>query len=58
MFKKLSMINSEISQDLHDNLKQRIDERINKEVMNLLKSLKDPSVAPSKATLTFAGRLA
>ncbi|KAG5673183.1 hypothetical protein PVAND_003250 [Polypedilum vanderplanki] len=58
MFKKLLTINSEISKELHDNLKKRIDERLNKDVMNLLKSLKDPSVPPSKFTLTFAGRLA
>ena len=58
MFKKLSMINSKISEELYNNLKIRTDERLNKDVMNLLKSLKDPSNTPTKAKLIFAGRLA
>ena len=58
MFNKLSMINSKISEELYNNLKIRTDERLNKDVMSLLKSLKDPLNTPTKATLIFAGRLA
>lgn len=57
MFNKLSEIKSEVSDKLFENLKFRIEERMNMNVMSLLKSLKDPSVTPSKATLTFAGNL-
>jgi len=57
MFNKLSEIKSEVSDKLFENLKIRIEERMNMNVMSLLKSLKDPSVTPSKATLTFAGNL-
>ena len=58
MLQKLSDIDHEISRTLHDNIKRRIDERINNDVMNLLPSLKDPSISPSKYTLIFAASLA
>lgn len=58
MFKKLSEINSEISDKLIQNLKIRVNDRMNEDVMKLLRSLKDPTVTPSKTTLTFAGNLA
>jgi hypothetical protein len=58
MFNKLSNLNNDISTKLMENLKCRVEERLNNDVMNLLRSLKDPSVAPSKTTLNFAGNLA
>ena len=58
MLQKLSDIDNEISRTLHDNIKRRIDERINNDVMNLLPSLKVPSISPSKNTLIFAASLA
>jgi len=57
MFNKLSNLNNDISTKLMENLKCRVEERLNNDVMNLLRSLKDPSVAPSKTTLNFAGNL-
>ena len=33
------------------------DRRMNEDVMKLLTSLKDPSVLPSKTTLTFEGKI-
>ena len=38
-------------------MKIRVNERVNEDVMKLLRSLKDPAIIPSKAT-TFAGNLA
>jgi hypothetical protein len=58
MLNKLVSYNTAVSNDLHVNLKKRIDERINKDVMNLIKSLKDPAILPSKNTLSFASGLA
>ncbi|KAL3885711.1 hypothetical protein ACJMK2_025757 [Sinanodonta woodiana] len=58
MLQKLLDIDHEISRTLHDNIKRRIGERINNDVMNLLPSLKDPSISPSKYTLIFAASLA
>lgn len=58
MFEKLSLMNSEISKKLMDNLKIRIDERWNADVMNLLRSLKNSTITPSTATINFAGMLA
>jgi hypothetical protein len=56
-YKKLTDLNSDISNELLINLKKRIDERWNRDVTNLLKSLRDPSNVPSKATIDFAGKL-
>ena len=58
MFTKLSDLNSDISNQLITNLKIRVNERMNKDVMKLLQSLKDCSVPPSKTTLVFAENLA
>lgn len=58
MLRKLSSKNSTINVELHENLKSRIGERWNSDVMNLLNCLKDPSNVPSKNTLHFAGKLA
>ncbi|KAL3853627.1 hypothetical protein ACJMK2_017158 [Sinanodonta woodiana] len=56
MMNKHSNLKSVISTKLIENLKCRVEERFNN-VLNLLRSLKDPSVAPSKTTLNFAGNL-
>jgi len=58
MLHKLSESNSIISLELYDNLKKRIDERWNIDLMSLLKCLNDPSNVPSKNTISFAGKLA
>ena len=58
MLDKLREQNSDISLELHENLKHRTDERINTDVLNLLKSLKDPEISPSKASIQHAGKLA
>jgi hypothetical protein len=58
MLDKLKEQNSVISNELMNNLKRRTDERMNVDVMNLLRSLEDPEKAPSKATIQFAGKLA
>ncbi|KAL3875739.1 hypothetical protein ACJMK2_033660 [Sinanodonta woodiana] len=55
MFNKLANETNDISTELMGNLKCRLEERLNKDVMNLLRSLKDPSVALSNTTLNFAG---
>ena len=44
MFEKLSLVNSEISKKLMDNLRIRVDERLNTDVMNLLRSLKNSTI--------------
>ena len=48
---KLSDLNCDISYKRMENLKIRVDKEMN--VINLLISLKDPSVSLSKTTLTF-----
>lgn len=58
MFEKLSLIKSEISKKLMDNLKIRIDERWKVDVMDLLHSLQSSTITPSRATINFAGMLA
>ena len=58
MFNMLSNLNNDIRTKLMENLKCRVEERLNNDVMNLLRSLKDPSVTPSKTTLNFTGNLA
>jgi len=58
MLDKLKEQNSVISNELMNNLKRHTDERMNVDVMNLLRSLEDPEKAPSKATIQFAGKLA
>ena len=58
MVAKLFAMNTEITSLLHSNLKKCIDERINKNIMQLLRCLKDPSVVPSKNALNYAGKLA
>lgn len=55
--KKLDELDTEISRNLSHNLRTRINERWNHEVMNLLKSLNDSSITPSKATIDYAGKL-
>ncbi|KAL3853481.1 hypothetical protein ACJMK2_017017 [Sinanodonta woodiana] len=40
-----------------ENLKYRVEERVDKDIMNLLRSLKDPSDALSNTTLNLAGNL-
>lgn len=57
MFEKISAVNSDISKKLENNLKTRVDERMNRQIMELLRSLKDPAIVPSKATLVFAEKL-
>lgn len=57
MLKKVNELNSNFSFELHKNLSKRVDERINSDVMNLIKSLKDPNCIPSKNVLNFAGKL-
>ena len=39
-------------------MKIRVNERVNEDVIKLLRCLKDPAIIPSKATITFAGNLA
>lgn len=58
MLNKLNNLNTAIADSFYTNLKKRIYERRNEEVMQLFKCLKDPSYTPSKTTLTFAGQLA
>ena len=58
MFTKLSNIKNEIAEKLLENLKQRVGERLNPDLMNLLRSLKDPSIVPSRNTINFARSLA
>lgn len=57
MFEKLSAVNSDISKKLQKNLKTRVDERMNRQIIELLRSLKDPANVISKATLVFAEKL-
>lgn len=57
MFDKLSKIDNDIAREMFENLKRRVDERMNTDVMNLLKCLTDPSNVPSRNTLNFAGNL-
>ena len=58
MFEKLSLVNSEISKKLIDNLRIRVDERLNTDFMNLLRCLKNSTITPSRDMITFAGILA
>ena len=58
MLAKLFAMNTKIASLLPSNLKRRIDERINENVMQLLRCLKYASVDPSKNTLNYAGKLA
>ena len=58
MFEKLSLVNSEISKILMDNLRIRADERLNTDVKNLLCCLKNSPITPSRDTMTFARMLA
>ena len=58
MFEKLSLVNSEISKKLMDNLRIRDDESLNTDVMNFLRCLKNSTITPSRDTITFAGMLA
>ncbi|KAL3842607.1 hypothetical protein ACJMK2_020600 [Sinanodonta woodiana] len=46
IFIKVSNLNNDISTKLVKILKNRVQERLNKDVMNLLCSLKDPSITP------------
>ncbi|KAG5671612.1 hypothetical protein PVAND_001805 [Polypedilum vanderplanki] len=57
MYRKLSEMENTISKELLDNLKKRINERWNHDLMNLLKCLKDPTSVPSRNTIIFAGKL-
>lgn len=57
MFTKLSAINSDFSRELQKNLKKRVDDRMNTDLMNLLLCLKDPTSMPSEKTLKFAANL-
>ena len=58
MLVKLFAMNTEIASLLDSNLNKRVDEKINENVMQLLRCLKDPSVVPSKNTLNYAEKLA
>ena len=58
MFEKFSLVNSEISKKLMDNLKIRVNECLNTDVMNLLRLLKNSTITPFRDTITFAGILA
>lgn len=57
MLRKLDAQNTEISISLYNNLKRRISERFNQEVVDLMKVLRDPSIIASKNILNFAGKL-
>lgn len=57
-FRKLENLQSEISSILLKNLKKRVEERWNNDLMNLLKSLKDPSFTPNKNAINYASNLA
>ncbi|KAL3842129.1 hypothetical protein ACJMK2_020177 [Sinanodonta woodiana] len=57
IFNKLSNLKNDISTKFMENLKCGVQERLNKDVMNLLCSFKDPYVASSKAMLNFAENL-
>lgn len=57
MFSKLRQLNSPISSKLLQKLKQRSDDRTNQDVMNLLKSLCDPSAVPTKPSLNLGQSL-
>ena len=41
-----------------DNLRVRVDERLNTDVMNLVQCLKSSTITPSRDTITLAGMLA
>lgn len=58
MFDKLENLNTDISKKLAENLKIRVNERMNEDVLQLLRSLKDPTITPSKTTLIFGANLA
>ena len=58
MFEKLSLVNSKISKKLMDNLRIRVNERLNTDVMNLLCCLKNSTITSSRDTITFVGMLA
>lgn len=58
MFNKHSKLNNDINTKLMENLKCGVEERLNEDVMNLLRSLKDPFVSSSKTSLNFIGNLA
>ncbi|CAF4348505.1 unnamed protein product, partial [Didymodactylos carnosus] len=57
IFGKLENLKSTISLELHECLKKRIEERMNSDVMSLLKCLNDPSNVPSKNIINLAGKL-
>lgn len=58
MLQKLLEQNTTFSIDLHENLKKRIDQRWNSDIMDLLKSLNNTTNIPSKSTIAYAGKLA
>ncbi|KAL3875788.1 hypothetical protein ACJMK2_033705 [Sinanodonta woodiana] len=57
MFNNLSNLNNEITTKLMENFKCCMEEQSNKDVMILLRSLKDLYFALSNTTLNFAGNL-
>ncbi|KAL3859778.1 hypothetical protein ACJMK2_009972 [Sinanodonta woodiana] len=56
-FNKLSNLNNDISTKLMENLKCCVQEQLSKDVMNLLCSLKDPSVTLSNTKINFTENL-
>lgn len=57
MKSKISKCKSKIAFELLKNINKRIDERVNVNVMNLFKALKDPSFIPTKQDLDLAIQL-
>jgi len=57
MKSKISNCKSKIALELLENMKKRIDERVNVNLMNLFKALKDPKFVPSKQALDLAIQL-
>lgn len=58
MMDKLENLQSEIAGKLFQNLKLRIDERWNYDLMSLLRSLNDPNHTPTRQIIIYAGELA
>lgn len=58
MLQKLENVAGTIGTELYENLKKRINERMNKNVMDLIRCLKDSTNIPSRNTIIFAGELA
>lgn len=57
MFEKLSKLDSDVSKKLKENLERRVDERLNCNLMSVVRCLQDPNVSPTKDVISFASKL-